>query len=243
MHGVITRKITIQKAFAAGKLKYQDVNVLQPFTTAIVDPYWPYTVAPGMKNVADIQDADQKGRLSGFTRNRDGNNQYKQETPLTVEEIGKLPIGEVVGGYVFLWTVGPFLINGSAKDILDNWGFTPASILTWAKYDLENAHGYGGVGYWLLGNAEFCIIAKRKDGERKENNYPSIRTGRSSLFVEPKTKHSSKPSNVHRLCEERFPGPYLEVFGRERRDGWTVLGNEAPDDGKDIRESLRGLIP
>lgn len=135
-------------------------------------------------------------------------------------------------GYILLWVVGPFLINGAAVEILNAWGFEAMSILTWAKYDLKNNHGYGGVGFWLLGNAEFCIIAKR-------SSWPSIRTGRSSLIIDTKRRHSQKPEAVHELCEQRFPGPYLEVFGRRERAGWVVLGDEAPGDLGDVRESLR----
>jgi N6-adenosine-specific RNA methylase IME4 len=229
------RNVKIQTSFAVGKEKHEARCISEPFTTAIIDPDWPYTVAPGMKSISDIQDADKKGRLSGFTRNRDeSKNQYLGK-PLSISELKGLEVGKVVGGYIFLWTVGPFLINGDALEILDSWGFTPVSILTWAKYNLKRGSGYGGVGYWFLGNAEFCIVAKR-------GGFPSIRTGRSSLFVEPKARHSAKPDNVHQLCEDRFPGPYLELFGRRSREGWTVLGNEAPGDREDIRKSLEKIL-
>jgi hypothetical protein len=82
-----------------------------------------------------------------------------------------------------------------------------------------------------LGNAEFCVIAKRP-------GWPSIRTGKSSLIVHPKQEHSRKPHDVHELCEQFFPSPYVGLFGRRKRKGWTVIGNEAPGDGKDIRRML-----
>jgi hypothetical protein len=97
----------------------------------------------------------------------------------------------------------------------------------------------GGIGFWFLGNAEFCIVGKREGG-------PSIRAGRLSLVIEPKQEHSVKPDSIHRLCEERFPGPHLEIFWRLEREGWTVLGDEAPDDGHGISETidlLRGHSP
>jgi N6-adenosine-specific RNA methylase IME4 len=228
-------KIRVQKAFASGKEKFQVVECRQPFATAIIDPDWPYTVAPGMKTLIDP--GREKGRLSGFTRNRDvRQNQYKRDVPMSIAELKALPIGDVVGGYVFLWTVGPFLINGDAAAVLNAWGFEPVSILTWAKYDLKAGHGYGGVGYWFLGNAEFCMVGKRE-------GWPSIRTGKSSLFIERKRGHSSKPGNVHELCEARFPGPWLEVFGRYEaglfgpRENWTVIGDEI--DGQDVRDAIR----
>jgi N6-adenosine-specific RNA methylase IME4 len=228
----------IQTCFAIGKEKYRDVHVSKPFVTAIIDPDWPYTVAPGMKSVDDIEDAHKKGRLSGFTRNKDeGQNQYKQKRPLSIKEMKNLPVPEVVAGYVFLWTTGPFLINGAAKEILDAWGFEPSSIMTWAKFNKERhireGRGeYGGVGFWFLGNAEFCIVAKK-------NGFPSIRTGRSSLLIEPKGRHSAKPDNVHALCEERFPGPYIELFARKRRAGWHTVGSDI--DGGDVGKELHKL--
>lgn len=227
--------IQVQRTFAQGREKYASVDCPQPFATAIIDPDWPYTVAPGKDRVADIENADEKGRLSGYTRNRDAQkNKYAREVPLSLDDLKAMPVGDVVGGYVLLWTVGPFLINGSASEILGAWGFEPCSILTWAKYDLKEAHGYGGVGFWFLGNAEFCIVAKRP-------GWPSIRTGISSLFVEPKRRHSEKPDNVHLICEKRFPGPYLEVFGRMIRPNWTVIGDEVLGDGRDVRETLGKL--
>jgi N6-adenosine-specific RNA methylase IME4 len=260
--------ITIQTNFAAKKVKTETREIAAPFTTGIIDPDWPYTVAPGMKTLSKERDVVP---LSGFTRNRDTTaNQYKAENALSIEEMGKLPIGELIGGYLFMWTVSPFLLGGVKKSrqsaalyLMEQWGFEPCSMLTWAKYNLERIRngepsgGYGGVGFWLLGNAEYVIIGKKPD-------MPSIRTGYSSLFVEPKQKHSAKPKNVHKLVEARFPGPYVEIFGRygsievpktkngittkEMKDfgsapkGWTILGDEAPGDGKDIRDSIREQI-
>lgn len=228
-----SRVITVQRNFAHDKEKWEDCNLTTAFATGIIDPDWPYTVAPGRERIAD---ANGKGRLSGFTRNRDtSQNQYLQQEAMSIDALKKLPIDRLIGGYLFLWTVGPFLINGSASAIMRAWGFRPVSILTWAKYNLSKNHGYGGVGYWFLGNAEFCLVGKRE-------GWPSIRTGRSSLIIKPKQEHSEKPDDIHQLCEERFPSPYVELFGRRRRQGWTVLGNEAPDDGLDITRSIQRFI-
>ena len=79
------------------------------------------------------------------------------------------------------------------------------------------------------------MVAKRP-GEK------SNRTGEQSIFQTKRQRHSAKPDNVHLLVEKHFPGPYLEIFGRRSREGWTILGNEAPNDGSDIRDSLRQLL-
>lgn len=226
------KTIMVQTCFAEGREKYREVETESKFSTCIIDPAWPYTVAPGMKNVEDIEDKESKGRLFGFTSNKDETKNKYKKSSMTIDELSQLPISDLVGGYVLLWAVGPFIVNGEAMGLLNKWGFTPLSILTWAKFDVDRKAGYGGVGYWFLGNAEFCIVSKRV-------GWPSIRTGRSSLIVEKKTKHSEKPENVHVLCEQRFPGPYLEVFGRKKREGWTVIGNDV--DGMDIMDSINGI--
>jgi N6-adenosine-specific RNA methylase IME4 len=38
--------------------------------------------------------------------------------------------------------------------------------------------------------------------------------------------NSPKPDEVRRRTERQFPGPYLELHGRELLSGWTVWGNE-----------------
>jgi hypothetical protein len=39
-------------------------------------------------------------------------------------------------------------------------------------------------------------------------------------------EHSVKPDEMHKRVERLFPGPYLELFARQPRDGWTTWGDE-----------------
>ena len=56
----------------------------------------------------------------------------------------------------------------------------------------------------------------------KENDLPE-----SVLTVKKTSKHSQKPDAVYAMIEYLFPNRrYLDVFGREEREGWTVFGNE-----------------
>jgi N6-adenosine-specific RNA methylase IME4 len=63
-----------------------------------------------------------------------------------------------------------------------------------------------------------------------------------NTIMAPRSGHSKKPDNLHKLCEERFPGPYAEIFGRRLRENWTVFGHESPTDGQDIRVSLKNFL-
>ena len=182
------------------------------FETAIIDPPWPY------------DRASKNEKLSGYV-SQNGNEIYKT---LSVEDMKLLPIGDIVGSYIFMWTVSPFLQEG--LDLINAWGFKYITSMAWFK------NTGLGVGYWFRGSHELILVAKRP-------GVPSVRTGEQSIFQSPRGRHSAKPDMVHRIVEKHFPGPYLEVFGRRHQPGWTVLGNESPEDGLDIRDSLHALIP
>lgn len=53
--------------------------------------------------------------------------------------------------------------------------------------------------------------------------------GRSqvNLIATRKREHSRKPDEQYDLIESCSPGPYLELFARYPRPGWSVWGNEA----------------
>lgn len=57
--------------------------------------------------------------------------------------------------------------------------------------------------------------------------------GVDSVIEEPRVRgadgrvrHSAKPEEAYRRIERVSPGPRLEMFARQPRDGWDVWGNE-----------------
>ena len=47
------------------------------------------------------------------------------------------------------------------------------------------------------------------------------------VLVEKRRKHSRKPDGIHERIERLVAGPYLELFARQSRPGWTTWGDEA----------------
>lgn len=76
-----------------------------------------------------------------------------------------------------------------------------------------------GCGAWTRANPEPCLIATRGNPRRLNADVHSV-------IVAPRREHSRKPDEVHDRIERLMPGPYLELFGRQERPGWTVWGNE-----------------
>lgn len=44
-----------------------------------------------------------------------------------------------------------------------------------------------------------------------------------------KQEHSRKPDEQYGIIEACSPEPYLELFGRGKRDGWVTWGNQVED--------------
>lgn len=123
---------------------------------------------------------------------------------------------------LFLWAVMPQLPE--ALRIIEAWGFTyKTCAFTWVK---RNKLGTGfavGMGYWTRSNAEICLLATKGSPKRLAMDV-------EQLVIASRGAHSSKPSIVSERIERLVGGPYLEMFGRRQRLGWTVWGNEIGSD-------------
>lgn len=126
---------------------------------------------------------------------------------------------------LFVWITWPQLFD--AKEVIDGWGFTyKTCAFSWTKannkqIDLlrEDADAQVGMGYWTRANSEVCLLATRGNPKRL---HADVRQG----IIEPRREHSRKPDCVPGRIERLVGGPYLELFARTTRPGWTCWGNE-----------------
>ena len=114
---------------------------------------------------------------------------------------------------LFLWATNPQ--NKVAHRVIESWGFTYVTNMAWVK-------DRWGTGYYLRGKHELLLIAKRGDIP------PPIEEVRpSSVLNAPVREHSRKPDEVYDMIEKMYPNRrYLELFARNRREGWTAWGLE-----------------
>jgi N6-adenosine-specific RNA methylase IME4 len=137
------------------------------------------------------------------------NNHYET---MTISDIAALPIASLVAdnAHLHLWTTNAFLFD--AKSIMEAWGFQYKSCFIWVKPQM-------GIGnYWRVSH-EFMLLGVR-------GSCPFMDRSQMSWAAIDRTKHSAKPEVVAQKIEKTSPGPYLELFGRQTREGWTVWGNE-----------------
>lgn len=123
------------------------------------------------------------------------------------------------GCHLYLWTTNNFLPD--ALRVMDHWGFEYKTTITWVKDRI-------GLGQYFRGQTEHCLFGVRKtlpykviDGKRSQ--------GKTVIQV-PKSKHSSKPDEMRKMIEKVSYGNYLELFAREKAEGWDVWGNEVKND-------------
>ena len=67
-------------------------------------------------------------------------------------------------------------------------------------------------------------------GSGAEGPHPRGRPPPGQPVATRKREHSRKPDELYPIIESCSPGPFLELFGRGLRPGWTVWGNQASAD-------------
>lgn len=105
-------------------------------------------------------------------------------------------------------------------------------VLPVAELADENCHLYSitwvkdrmGLGQYFRGMTEHCLFGvkgrlpyKIEGGKRQQ--------GRTAI-QEAKTIHSRKPEKMRRMIETVSYAPRIELFARERAEGWDSWGNE-----------------
>jgi N6-adenosine-specific RNA methylase IME4 len=128
---------------------------------------------------------------------------------------------------LLLWSVWPE--HPGALEAIAACGFTYKSAgFIWVKttpkakrITLDGQGLHWGMGFGTRSNTEACLLATRGKPLRLAADVHQV-------VIAPVGAHSEKPSEVYRRIERLYPGPYLELFARQPRAGWTTWGNELP---------------
>lgn len=178
------------------------------FGTVMADPPWRFTNRTGKV-------APEHKRLSRYPT-------------LDLDQICALPVAEHLAdtAHCYLWVPNALLPEG--LQVLDAWGFSYKSNIIWHKVRKDGGSDGRGVGFYFRNVTEIILFGVRGKNAR------TLAPGRTqvNLFATRKREHSRKPDEQYDIIESCSSGPYLELFGRGKRNGWTVWGNQAEDDYK-----------
>lgn len=144
---------------------------------------------------------------------------------MNVEDICNLNVAELADEdcVLFLWATFPKLPE--ALQVIKAWGFQYKTVsFVWLKQNKSGNGWFFGLGFWTRGNAEICLLATKGKPHRKSNKV-------HQFIVSPLRLHSQKPNEAReKIVELMGDLPRLELFAREKADGWDAWGNEVESD-------------
>ena len=171
------------------------------FSTILVDPPWRFQNRTGKM-------APEHRRLHRYRT-------------MSFDEIAAMPVCEHTNetAHLYLWT--PNALLPEALEILEAWGFKYKTNIVWYKIRKDGGPDGRGVGFYFRNVTEMVLFGVK-------GSMRTLAPGRrqSNVIVKRKQEHSRKPEDLYEIIEACSPGPYLELFARERRAGWTSWGDE-----------------
>ena len=175
------------------------------FASILADPPWRFTNKSG-------KIAPEHRRLTRYGTMR-------------LDEILALPVEQLAAAtaHLYLWCPNALLPEGLA--VIKAWGFTYKSNLVWHKVRKDGGSDGRGVGFYFRNVTELILFGVR--GKNARTLAPGRR--QVNLLATRKREHSRKPDEQYALIEACSPAPYLELFARGRREGWTTWGNQADE--------------
>lgn len=181
------------------------------FGTILIDPPWRFTNRTGKM-------APEHKRLHRYPT-------------MSFAEIAALPVQSVAAdqSHLYLWCPNALLMEG--LNIMAAWGFTYKTNLIWYKVRKDGGPDGRGVGFYFRNVTEILLFGTR-------GRLRTLQPGRTqtNIIVTRKEEHSKKPESAYDLIQACSPGPYLELFARQRVAGWTGWGNQV-----DSYESTRPI--
>jgi len=139
---------------------------------------------------------------------------------MSIDDIKNLPVKDLADDncILFMWVTFPKL--DECLDVIKAWGFEYKTVgFTWVK-KYKNGDNFMGMGRWTRANAEICMIATKGKPKR-------INAGIRQIIESVPEKHSKKPDIVRdKIIELVGDLPRIELFARDKTEGWDVWGNE-----------------
>lgn len=171
------------------------------FSTILIDPPWRFTNRTGKV-------APEHKRLRRYRT-------------MSFDEIASLPVNRYARNpsHLYLWCPNALLKYG--LEIMESWGFTYKTNIVWFKTRKDGGPDGRGVGFYFRNVTELLLFGVK--GQMR-----TLAPGRRqvNILLTRKREHSRKPDEIYPIIEECSPGPYLELFARERVQGWTSWGDE-----------------
>lgn len=136
----------------------------------------------------------------------------------------QLPVRDLAsdrGAVLWLWFTNSHMLE--AAKCMEHWDFTLKTILTWEKIS-KSGKTRIGTGHYLRNASEHCILATT--GKIASFSHQKTLTNQSTILRAERRQHSRKPEEFYSLVESLCKGNKIELFARQKREGWDSWGDE-----------------
>jgi len=180
-------------------------SVAGGFSTILADPPWRFSNRTGKV-------APEHRRLDRYST-------------MSLEAIKDLRVKEVSAknAHLYLWVPNALLPEG--LQVMEAWGFRYVSNIIWAKRRKDGGPDGRGVGFYFRNVTEILLF-----GVKGSLRTLSPARSQVNMIETRKREHSRKPDEQYDLIRACSPGPYLEMFARHPQNGWSVWGDESPEE-------------
>ena len=140
--------------------------------------------------------------------------------------IKELPVSNIsdTDCALFMWSTDAHIKE--AIETIEAWGFKYITVaFVWEKLT-SKGNLVANLGAWTMKNCELCLFGTKGSMlqyKQVNNIYQLVKAER--------TVHSRKPDEVRDRIVQLFGGmSRIELFARNKTDGWDVWGNEVVSD-------------
>jgi N6-adenosine-specific RNA methylase IME4 len=187
------------------------------FGTILIDPPWRFSNRTGKM-------APEHKRLHRYPT-------------MSFAEIAALPVGDLAldKSHLYLWCPNALIKEGLG--IMAAWGFTYKTNIVWLKVRKDGGPDGRGVGFYFRNVTELILFGVKGNLRTKSPGRSQV-----NVIITRKQEHSRKPDEQYDVIEACSPSPFLELFARRKRAGWTSWGDQA-ETYEDNRPAHRGYVP
>ena len=150
-------------------------------------------------------------------------------------DIQELPVSGIAADdcILFLWVTWPCIQEG--LELIDKWGFQyKTCAFNWVKRNRKSDGWFWGLGFWTRANSEVCLLATKGHPKRVSKSVHQVCDARVRA-------HSQKPDEVRdRIVKLVGDLPRIELFAREKADGWDAWGDEIDKKEGEKHEAEKG---
>ena len=177
-------------------------NTDKKYNIIYADPPWEYK-----QKQMNFQNYDKGKKYS--------NDVTEHYPTMSIKELKELPISRIAENdcLLYMWVTSPNL--DVAIELGTSWGFEFKTVaFVWDKQRTN-------YGFYTLSQCEMCLVFKK--GRIPKRLVTNVR----QFLSEKLGRHSEKPKEIRDRIDSMYSYlPRIELFARQRADGWDCWGNE-----------------